>query len=127
MGRVAHPLSCFFGGTTVDLGLGVKTALVTVVLAMLAMPLVSFADEAADLYKSKCAMCHGPDGSGKSVMGEKLKVADLRSPDVQKKSDAELTCIVAKGKGKMPAYEAKLTKEQVAKVVTFIRELGKKR
>ena len=22
------------------------------------------------LYKSKCAMCHGPDGSGKTMMGE---------------------------------------------------------
>lgn len=109
-----------------NLTLGKKEMVVAMVLAMLAMPLASFADEAADQYKSKCAMCHGPDGSGKTMMGEKLKVADLRSADVQKKSDADLCAIITKGKNKMPAYEGKLTKEQVAKVVAFIRDLSKK-
>ena len=99
---------------------------VAVLLATFALPLTCFADEAADLYKSKCAMSHGPDGSGKTMMGEKLKVADLRSADVQKKTVAELTTIITKGKDKMPPYEGKLTKEQVAKVVAFIRDLGKK-
>lgn len=108
------------------LALPKKSPVAAIILVMLAMPLASFADEGADLYKSKCAMCHGPDGSGKTMMGEKLKVADLRSADVQKKTDAELTAVITKGKDKMPAYEGKLTKEQVAKVIAFIRDLAKK-
>jgi mono/diheme cytochrome c family protein len=78
------------------------------------------------LFKSKCAMCHGPDGAGKTTMGQALKIPDLHSPDVQKLSDAELTLIVAKGKNKMPAYEAKLSKEQITQLVGYIRDLAKK-
>ena len=97
------------------------------VLAMFALPVATFAaDEGVDLFKSKCAMCHGPDGSGKTMMGEKLKIPDLHSPDVQKKCDADLKALISKGKDKMPAYEAKLSKEQVDKLVGFIRDLAKK-
>jgi mono/diheme cytochrome c family protein len=77
------------------------------------------------LFKGKCAMCHGPDGVGKTMMGEKLKIPDLHSADVQKKTDADLKTIIAKGKDKMPAYEAKLSKEQIDKLVGFIRDLAK--
>jgi mono/diheme cytochrome c family protein len=77
------------------------------------------------LFKAKCAMCHGPDASGKTVMGEKLKVPDLRSETVQKKSDAELRSVIGKGKDKMPAYESKLSKEQIGQLVAYIRGLAK--
>jgi cytochrome c6 len=79
-----------------------------------------------DLFKGKCASCHGPDGSGKTTMGTMLKIRDLRSDDVQKQTDAELNSIIAKGKNKMPAFDAKLKKEQIEQLVGFIRQLGKK-
>ena len=42
-----------------------------------------FADsDSAALFKSKCAMCHGPDGTG-SAMGQKLGVKSYKSPDIQ--------------------------------------------
>jgi mono/diheme cytochrome c family protein len=78
------------------------------------------------LFKGKCAMCHGPDGAAKTTMGEKLKIPDLHSADVQKKSDADLKAIITKGKDKMPGYETKLSKEQIDKLVAFIRDLAKK-
>ena len=34
--------------------------------------------------------------------------------------------IIAKGKDKMPAYDAKLSKEQIDKLVAYIRDLAKK-
>src|SRR5579864_3840586 len=79
------------------------------------------------VYKSKCAVCHGPDGAGKTVMGEKLKARDLRSAEVQKETDAELAQIITKGKEKMPSYAGKLTKEQIGQLVSYIRELAKKK
>lgn len=98
-----------------------------VAFGMLALPIASFAgDDGADLFKSKCAMCHGPDGAGKTMMGEKLKIPDLHSADVQKKSDADLKALITKGKDKMPAYETKLSKEQIDCMVVFIRDLAKK-
>lgn len=104
-----------------------RLAVAAVGLAMLALPNASFAgDGTADLFKSKCAMCHGPDGAGKTMMGEKLKIPDLQSADVQKKSDADLKTIITKGKDKMPEYGTKLSKEQIDTLVKRIRELGKK-
>ncbi len=38
-------------------------------------------------------------------------------------SDAQLTDIVNKGKGKMEGYEKSLSKEQVAAVVAYTKEL----
>lgn len=78
------------------------------------------------VFKSKCAMCHGPDGAGKTTMGEKLKIPDLHSDAVQKKTDAELTQTITKGKNSMPAYDGKLNKEQIGLLVGFIRDLTKK-
>jgi len=54
-------------------------------------PSLSAHAQAADLYKAKCAMCHGADG--KKAAGH-----DFTSADVQKKSDADLTAVITDGK-----------------------------
>ena len=77
------------------------------------------------LFKTKCAACHGPDGKGEVPMGKKLGARNLSSAEVQAQSDAQLTEVVTKGKNKMPAYDGKLTKEQIGDLVAYIRELGK--
>jgi mono/diheme cytochrome c family protein len=59
-------------------------------------------------------------------MGKKLGAHDLNSAEVQKQSEAQLTDVVTKGKNKMPAYESKLSKDQIAQLVAYIREIGKK-
>ena len=78
------------------------------------------------LFKTKCAACHGPDGKGEVPMGNKLGARNLSSTEVQGQSDAQLVDVMTKGKNKMPAYAGKLTKEQMADLVAYIRELGKK-
>jgi len=35
---------------------------------------------AKDLFASKCAMCHGPDGSAQTTMGKNLKIRDFIPP-----------------------------------------------
>ncbi len=86
------------------------------------------ADDSASVYKTKCASCHAPDGSGNTPVGKALKVLDLGSADVQKQSDAQLTDSIVNGKdsGKMPAYKGKLTDDQVKGLVAYIRSLAKK-
>jgi cytochrome c6 len=97
------------------------------ILGVLAFAMVfsawSFADSGADTFKAKCAMCHGADGKGDTSMGKTLKIRDLGSADVQSQSDADLAKIITDGKGKMPKYDGKLTKDQVDEVVKFIRSL----
>ena len=106
--------------------LALLRAIVVLLVAVTGSTLLA-AQDGPTLYKTKCAMCHGPDGKGETPMGKKLNVRDLGSPEVQKQTDAELTTIISKGKNKMPASEGKLTAEQIGQVLAHIRELGKKK
>ena len=77
-------------------------------------------------FRTKCAMCHGPDGSG-SAVGKSMNVPDLRSPGVQKLPDAQLAQIISDGKGGMPSFKGSLSEEQVHSLVAYVRSLrGKK-
>ena len=101
-----------------------------VVLAFGALSLVGSSaraqDDAAGLFKSKCAACHGADGTGNTPVGKSMKIRDFHSPDVQKQSDADLTQIITAGKGAMPSYKGKLTDAQIKQLVGYIRSLAKK-
>jgi mono/diheme cytochrome c family protein len=105
-----------------------RTATLTVLLVgVVCCAAPARADDAAALYKAKCAGCHAPDGSGSTPAGKALKVSDLRADDTQKKTDAELIDVTAKGKDKMPAFKDKLTADQIKQLVAYIRELAKKK
>lgn len=82
------------------------------------------ADAAAGgaLYKTKCAACHGADAKGKPA----LKTQDFASPEVQGMSDADLTTLIADGKGKMPGYAKSLKPEQIKDLVDYVRSFAKK-
>lgn len=81
--------------------------------------------DGAAIFKSKCAMCHGPDGAGQTTMGKNMKLKDLRSAEVQKQTDAQLRTMISDGKGKMPAYKAKLSAAEIDALVGFIRSIKK--
>ena len=81
------------------------------------------AADGAGVFRAKCAMCHAADGSGNTAAGKAFKVRDLRSADVQRQSDDQLFEIVAKGKGKMPAFEKTLGVGTCRDLVAFIRTL----
>jgi mono/diheme cytochrome c family protein len=106
-----------------------KTRLVSTVAAVIlaaALPAFAAAPDGAALYKAKCAMCHGADGSGQTPVGKSMKVRDLRSPEVQKKTDIELTKLISGGKGKMPAFGQKLTTAEIQSIIAQIRTLSSK-
>lgn len=95
-------------------------------LCMLTLPaLAETAPDGAALYKAKCAMCHGPDGAGQTTMGKSLKLRNLGSAEVQKQTDAELTKMISDGKGKMPAYKAKISAAEITALVQHIRKFKK--
>jgi predicted CXXCH cytochrome family protein len=55
--------------------------------------------EASDDYQTKCAVCHGVDGSGMTAVGRNLypKVPDLRAPLTQDLADGEIRYIIRNG------------------------------
>lgn len=102
----------------------IRTAVLLTLAASIAAPV--FAQSAgADTYKSKCAMCHGPDGTAATPMGKMMKIPSFKDPEVVKQSDAALIATTKDGKGKMPSYSGKLTDAQIKDVVSFIRTLQK--
>ena len=94
---------------------------VTLLAVIFVHPLPVHAQDAPTLFKSKCAACHGADGTGSS-MGKKMGAHDFTSADVQKMSDAELTDIITNGKNKMPKYGS-LSPDEVMGLVAYIRTL----
>ena len=74
-------------------------------------------------FKTKCAVCHGADGKGETMMGKKLGAQNLGSPEVQKQTDSQLAAIVTKGQNKMPAYGEKISADEINALVKYIRSL----
>ncbi|MFI5087306.1 MAG: c-type cytochrome [Terriglobales bacterium] len=103
-----------------------STLVVLILLSSLFIAQSYAADTAAAVFTSKCVMCHGADGQGKTPMGTKFNIKNLTSPEVQKQSAAELTQTIAKGKNKMPAYDGKLTKDEIAQLAAYVKGLAKK-
>jgi mono/diheme cytochrome c family protein len=87
------------------------------------LPSRALPDEAsANLYKHKCASCHGPDGKAETSAGKAMKVRSFADPAVAAISDDELANIITNGKGKMPKYSS-LKPEQVKALVEYCRSL----
>lgn len=103
----------------------IQATVIVMALAFVMATSAFAADSGADVFKSKCAGCHGATGAGDTGMGKSLKLKDLGSAEVQGKSDADLTEVITKGKKPMPGYEGKLTNDQIQDVVKYIRSLKK--
>ena len=79
----------------------------------------------SDIFKLKCAMCHGVDGTANTPAGKAFKAASFSDPAIVKITDADRTVVVQKGKNKMPAFGDKLTADQITAVLAYIRTLEK--
>lgn len=98
------------------------------ILCCLALsPGVQAQSDAAKIFKANCTLCHGTDGSGDNPTGKAFHAKDLRSAEVQKQTDAELAEVITKGRGKMPAFGAKMKPDDVTKLVAYLRELPKQK
>jgi mono/diheme cytochrome c family protein len=103
---------------------GIATALLTGgSLFLLHAAQATGAVNAQALYDANCLACHGPKGDGDTVIGKTLQASDLRSPDILKKTDAELSASIVNGKNnKMPPFKGKLKTEEVTALVKYVRE-----
>lgn len=80
------------------------------------------AGEGKALYDTKCAQCHGKDGVAKPP-GKGSR--NFNDPAFQSQAnEASIAAITSEGKGKMPAYRAKLSDEQIRAVAAHVKTLG---
>jgi mono/diheme cytochrome c family protein len=80
----------------------------------------------AATFKANCSTCHGEDGSGDTSIGKSLNIPDLRSPEVQKLSNAEIATVISDGKNAMPPFK-NLSKDQINSLIKYIRGLASKK
>jgi cytochrome c5 len=102
----------------------VKLAIICSLAASVSLPALA-QNSGADIFKAKCQMCHGPDGTANTPAGHAIKAASFKTPSIVQTPDAELIAIVKNGKGKMPAFAGKLTDDQIKAAVAYIRILQK--
>jgi len=109
-----------------------KTTKLIILIGMIALtlflilPNLSWAQDAATVYKTKCAACHGADLGGKPA----AKIPSLVSDDAKKLSEADLTDAIANGgkdKKASHAFANKgVTPDQIKMIVSYIRDAQKK-
>jgi mono/diheme cytochrome c family protein len=83
--------------------------------------------EGKKLYgATDCALCHGKDGDGKGVLAKdiNMNVHDWRKAEsLAHFTDGELSYLILKGKGRMPAYDGRESPEQVWQIINYIRSM----
>ena len=79
----------------------------------------------ADIYKTKCQMCHGATGLADSGAGKAMKVKPVSDPSVKKMTEEQMIEAVRNGMGKMQPYKDKLTDAQIKDSVGYFRSLTK--
>ena len=103
----------------------VAAALTAVLLA--AAPAAVAADARSENFQTYCSVCHGDDGKGQTEEGKKKGARDLTNARWQDKvDDARLVKSVTKGHDKMPAFEKKLSADEIKALVAEVRTLAKK-
>jgi mono/diheme cytochrome c family protein len=84
---------------------------------------------AKQIYNVDCALCHGPNGDGKTDLAKdmQLNLSDLSDPKtLEGKTDDQLFDLIRKGNGKMPGEEpARAKNEEVKSLIQYIRHMSK--
>jgi mono/diheme cytochrome c family protein len=78
------------------------------------------------IYDRSCKSCHGADGTPNPAIEKMLKIQmwDLKSKEVQSRSDAELRKVDVEGEGKMKPV-AGITGAAVDDLLAYVRGLKK--
>ena len=102
----------------------ISAAAVILLAASIAGPALS-QGSGADIYKAKCAVCHGADGLAATPMARIIKTLSFKDPDILRATDAQLFDSTKNGKSTMKGYAGKLTDAQIKDVVAYMRTLQK--
>ena len=81
-----------------------------------------------EVFEKKCAMCHAKDLKGNPAMAKMYKLdqaaLSLVKKETQDKKDADLIATTTKGKNKMPAQQGKLSADDIANAVAYVRSVA---
>lgn len=74
-------------------------------------------------FAKHCEGCHGPTGEGGLVKvdNKQIKVPSLKADHAIKHTDDEITNMITGGHEAMPAFKDKMTRQEIAEMVKFVR------
>ncbi len=91
---------------------------IALALATFALVATAHAEDGKALFAQKCASCHGPDGKGKTKMGEKLGVKDLTALP----AGTDIKASIENGKPpKMTPFKGKLSDAEIQAVTDYVK------
>jgi cytochrome c6 len=75
-------------------------------------------------YKKNCEACHGPDATGGPVKvdNKQIKVPSLKAEHAIKHTDEQITKMITNGEEAMPAFKDKMTPQEIADMVHYVRK-----
>ena len=79
---------------------------------------------AKKIFSEKCVLCHKENGEGGDVdiEGDKFKVPSFKNEKVAAADDKKYTRVIEEGDDKMPSFKKKLTPDEIAGMIKFIRK-----
>ena len=75
----------------------------------------------ASLFRQNCAICHGPEGEGKTLDDGK-QIPNLRDGDFKYKSDGQIYHHIAEGGNGMTPFRGQLTEREINLMVRFVQD-----
>ncbi|MBX3244811.1 MAG: cytochrome c [Acidobacteria bacterium] len=75
----------------------------------------------ASLFRQNCAICHGPEGEGKTI-DDGTVVPSLRHGDFKAISEDQIYSQIADGGNGMTPFRTQLTEREIRLLVKLVRE-----
>jgi mono/diheme cytochrome c family protein len=75
-------------------------------------------------FTKNCEPCHGPTGEGglAKVDNKQIKVPSLKSAHAAKLTDDHIAHMITNGEEAMPAFKDKMSQQEIADMVKFVRK-----
>jgi mono/diheme cytochrome c family protein len=94
------------------------TRCAALLLAILTTPLTAEVRDLKPFYLERCAICHGPDGSGRDVNGLRLGGRNLTDARwLTKREESDLVASILRGRGAMPGFRRQLSEAEGRRMV----------
>ena len=75
----------------------------------------------ASLFRQNCAICHGPEGEGKTL-SDGRQVPNLREGEFKYKTDYAIYRHISEGGNGMVPFRGQLTEREISLMVRFVQD-----
>ncbi|WLT30483.1 cytochrome c [Geothrix sp. PMB-07] len=96
-------------------------------LVFIVTPLAGEVRDLKAFFQERCAVCHGPEGTGRGPGGARLGGRNLTDARwFAKQDEKDLAASILKGRGAMPGFRRHLDEAEARRLVTeVIRPMGR--